>query len=72
MPLEPEASIPPLLEIEGLSMLMSRGGGGSVNDYTSDTCGGGGGVSMDEETRDTWKGEGGGGGGGKSMPTQVD
>ena len=50
--------MPPLLEIEGLSIPMSGGGGGSVDHGTGDACGGG---SMDEETCDTCKGEGGGG-----------
>lgn len=34
---------------------MLGGGGGLVNDFTSDTCGGG---SMDEESCDTCEGEG--------------
>ena len=38
-------------------MPMSGGGGGSVDDCTSDTCGGG---SVDEEAHDTCEGEGGG------------
>ena len=63
--------MPPLLEIEGLSMPMPGGGGGSVDDNTSDTCGGGGGGSVDEEDRDTCKGEGGRGGGGESMDCVV-
>ena len=50
--------MPLLLEIEGLSIFMSGEGGGSVDDYISDTCGGGGGGSVDEESRDTCKGEG--------------
>ena len=48
--------MPLLVEIEGLSMAMSGGGGGLIDDYTSDTCGGG---SMDEEAHDTCEGEGG-------------
>ena len=51
-----------LLEIEGLSMPVSGRGGGSINDCTSDTCGGGGGGLVDEESCDTCEGEGGGGG----------
>ena len=62
MPLELEASMPLLLEIEGLSMPMLRGGGRSVNDDIGDACGGGGRGSVDEEARETCKGEGGGGG----------
>lgn len=65
--LEPEAPIPMLLEIEGLSIPMSGGGCGSVDDCTSDTHGGGGGGSVDEEYIDTCEGEGWGGGGGRSM-----
>lgn len=42
-PPEAEASMPLLLEIEGLSMPMLGGEGGSVNNCTSHTCGGGGG-----------------------------
>ena len=53
--------MPLLLEIEGLSMPMSRVGGGLVDNYTSDTCGGGGEGSVNEEACDTCKGEGGGG-----------
>ena len=60
-PRELEASIPLLLEIEGLSMPMSGRGSGSVDDSTSDMCGRG---SMDGASSDTC---GGGGGGGGSM-----
>ena len=37
------------------------GGGGSIDNCTSDKCGGGRGGSVDEEARDTCEGEGGGG-----------
>ena len=55
LPLEPEAPIPMLLQIEGLSIPMSGGGCGSTNDCTSDTRGGG---SVDGEDSDTCEGEG--------------
>lgn len=64
MPPNPEASMPPLPEIECLWIPMSGGGGGSVGDYTSDTCGG---VLVDEEARYTCEGEVGGGGWGWLM-----
>ena len=54
--------MPLLLEIEGLSIPMSRGRGGLVNNYTGDTCGGGGRGSVDEKSHDTCEEEGGGGG----------
>ena len=47
-----------LQNLMGILMAMPRGGGGLVNDYTGDACGGG---SMDEEACDTCKGGGGGG-----------
>ena len=52
--------MPPLLEIEGLTMSMSRGRGGSVDDNTGDTCGGGGTRSVDEGAHDMCRGKGGG------------
>lgn len=60
LPLKPNASMPPLVGTKGLSMPMSRGGGGLIDNCTSDACGGGG-WSVDEEAHDTCKGEGGGG-----------
>lgn len=60
--------MPSLLEIKDLSMPMSGGGGGSVDDYNGAACGGGGGGLVDDEARDTCEGEGGWGGGrGRSM-----
>ena len=40
--------MPLLLEIEGLSIPMSRGGGGSVDDCIGDACEGGGGGLVNE------------------------
>lgn len=51
--------MPPLLEIKGLSVPMSGGGGGSVNDSVGDARGGHGGGLVDEEACATCKGEGG-------------
>ena len=45
-------------------MPMLGGGGGLVDNCTSDTCGGG---LVDEEAHDTCEGEGGGGRGRRSM-----
>ena len=59
--------MPSILQIEGLSLPKSGGRGGSIDDFTSDTCGGAGAGSMDEEDRDTCKGEWREGGGGRSM-----
>ena len=56
--------MPPLLEIEGLSMPKLRGGGESIDDCTSATSRGG---SVDEEAHDAFEGEGGGRGGGRLM-----
>ena len=64
LPPEPEASMPLLLEIEGLSMPMSGGGGGLVDNCIGATCGGG---LVDEEAHDTCEGEGARGGGRRSM-----
>ena len=59
--------MPPLLEIEALSMPMSGKGGGSVNDCIDDGCGGGVGGLVDEESHDTCKGEWEAGGGERLM-----
>ena len=50
-------------------MPMLGGGGGLVNKFISETCGGGGRGLVDEEACDTCEGEvgGRGGGGGRSM-----
>ena len=56
-PVEPKALMPSLVEIEGLSIPMSRGGGGLVDNNTGDTCGGG---LVDEEAHDMCREEGGG------------
>ena len=52
-----------LLDIEGLSMPMSGGGGGSVDGTNGDTCGGGGGGggSLDGAVGDASGSRGGGG-----------
>jgi hypothetical protein len=57
--------MPPLQEIEGLSMPMLGGGGRLVDGATGDACGrgGGGGGGVDGVASDTFGGEGGGGGG---------
>lgn len=51
-----DASIPPLLEIGGLSMPMLEGGGWLVDRNNGDTGGGGGGGLVDEEACDTCEG----------------
>lgn len=52
--------MPPLLEIEDLSMPMLGAGGGLVDDGTGNTCGGGGEGSMYEEPHNICGGGGGG------------
>jgi hypothetical protein len=47
--------MPLLLNIEDLSMPMSRGGGELVDEYIGDMCVGGGKGSVDEEACDTCK-----------------
>jgi hypothetical protein len=57
----------PLLEIEGLLIPMSRGGGGSMNNGTGEACERDGGGYVDEEACDRCEGKVGGGGGGGSV-----